>query len=646
MTQWNPVWRVEIDGIEYTNAILANLAIRSGRTNIYQQPQAGYANIQLIDVDQTTIPVNVNSTISIEIKDTLGTFVPIFGGNVVDISLEVREAGSTMFTQTYSITALGALARLPKSLTNGVLSKDFDGNQILSILTDLLINNWNEVAPALQWEDYDPTTTWEDAENSGLGEIDTPGNYELAARSSDSIDVYSLVSRLATSGLGYIYESATGAISYADSTHRLEYLNTNGFVELTANHARAAGLRIEKRAGDVRNNVTIKYDATSSSEVNAFDTASIAEYGALSQIISTTLHNSVDASAQANFYLSLRKTPYSNFSDITFDLTNPEIDDADRDALLGSFMGMPVSISNLPTNMGSTFEGFVEGWSFQASYNQLAISLNVSPIQFSLPLVYGDYSLHQTIVNAGTTTYTVPAGVNQLAVLLKGYGGDGANGNNASGNGAAGGGGGGGAGAAAFWNYDVTPGQTFAVTLDFTGTKIVSFGTLISVSSGATAIGSAGGSSGSLNAVDPAVDYYTFQTGTPGGSGGAIKTTTGNGNPGQDGFGEGATLVLPTGIGLPSNFRSGDGGAGGGGGARGTASSFLSGGSGGLPNGGFGGNALQDGALNGSDGTGPISGTGSGGGGGGGGAFQTTFGNGTGGTRSTGTGAQVRIYTR
>jgi hypothetical protein len=61
--------------------------------------------------------------------------VPIFGGTVVDIAVEVRDVGSTMFTQTYSITALGALSRLPKALTNGVLSRDFDGDQIWEILS-------------------------------------------------------------------------------------------------------------------------------------------------------------------------------------------------------------------------------------------------------------------------------------------------------------------------------------------------------------------------------------------------------------------------------------------------------------------------------------------------------------------------------
>ena len=388
MTQWQPIWKVLIDGTDYTTAILANLTIRSGRTNIYEQAQAGYANIQLIDLDQSIIPVSINSAISIQVKDTSGTFIPIFGGSVVDIALEVRDVGSTMFTQTYSITILGSLARLQKALTNGVLSKAHDGTQILSILTDLLVNNWSEVPAAVQWSTYDPTVTWATAENTGLGEVDTPGDYELTSRSSSRVDTYSLISGLATSGLGYIYEDAYGRISYADSTHRSQYLSTNGYVDLSANQARAAGLRTETRAGDVRNQITIQYK--NSSEVSASDATSISNYGTLGQIITTSLENTVDASYQANFYLTLRKDPQAIFSEITYDLTNPEVDNSDRDNLLGVFMGMPVSIGDLPGNMGSIFQGFVEGWSFQAAYNKLAISINVSPTAYSLQALQWD----------------------------------------------------------------------------------------------------------------------------------------------------------------------------------------------------------------------------------------------------------------
>lgn len=406
MTQWSPIWQVTIDGVGYTNAVLANLTIRSGRTNIYEQAQAGYVNLQLLDVSQTAVPVNINSTISVSIKDSTNTFVPIFGGSVVDIGLEVRDVGSTMFTQTYNITALGALSRLPKALTNGVLSKDFDGNQIRTILSQVLYNTWAQVAPSVTWAGYTPAgTTWANAENNGLGEIDTPGNYELAARSSSRTDVYSLVSTLATSGLGYIYEDAQGRIGYADSTHRTNYLAANGYVDLDANHARAAGLRIETRVGDVRNSLTIKYGATSSSEQSASDATSIAQYGTLAQIITTTLHNAADATAQANFYLSLRANPQPIFSEITFDLTNPEIDNADRDNLIGIFMGEAIALTNLPLNMASgTFQGFVEGWTFQASYNQLSITLLLSPLAYSLQAMrWNDVPITETWASVSPT---------------------------------------------------------------------------------------------------------------------------------------------------------------------------------------------------------------------------------------------------
>jgi hypothetical protein len=191
-----------------------------------------------------------------------------------------------------------------------------------------------------------------------------------------------LVSGLATSGLGYIYEDAYGRISYADAVHRSQYLSVNGYVDLTANQARAAGLRVETRAGDVRNQITIQYK--NGQEESASDAASIASYGNLGQIITTTLEKTVDAEYQADFYLTLRKDPQAIFSEITFDLTNPEIDNQDRDNLLNVFMGEAVAINDLPANMGSIFQGFVEGWSFQAAYNTLSISIIVSPTAYSL----------------------------------------------------------------------------------------------------------------------------------------------------------------------------------------------------------------------------------------------------------------------
>jgi hypothetical protein len=385
MTLWNPIWRVIIDGTTYTNYALSNLKIVSGRTNIYEQAQAGYLNLNLINLEQTQVDIQINDSVTIELQDSTATFVPVFGGTVVDVEIIVAETGNVATTQQISLVALGALSRLQKALTNGVLNQDFDGNQIYEILGDLLLNNWSEVPAAVQWQTYDPTTTWETAENVGLGEVDRPGDYELAARSSDRTTVYSLVSALATSGVGYIYEDAQGRISYADSTHRLDYLNTNGYVDLSAKDALGSGISIQSRVGDVRNNITLKYGANSSSEVISQDSDSMALYGTLSQIISTTVKHEVDAQNQADFYISIRAYPAFMFQEITFELTNSNMSNGDRDALIAVFMGMPVRLSDLPLNMAAgTYLGFVEGWTINTNYNRVSVSLIMSPLEFSL----------------------------------------------------------------------------------------------------------------------------------------------------------------------------------------------------------------------------------------------------------------------
>lgn len=385
MTQWAPVWRVKVNGIDVTDSVLANLTITSGRTNIYTQAQAGYCSITLIIFGQAALPYEINDTISIEVQDTAAVYVPIFGGSVVDISVSVSQVGSSAYTQEVTITALGALARLQKALTNGVLNQDFDGNQIETILRQVLFAQWQQVPASLQWNTYDPTTTWANAGNSGYGEIDTPGNYELAQRSSNRTVVYDLVAALATSGLGYLYEDASGLISYGDSTHRTTYLATYGYTDLTANQALGQGITIKTRAGDVRNDVTIKYDTNSSSQVSDTDEASIGLYGDLAQIITTTIKHAADATSQAAFYLSLRAYPQPIFDSITYALTNPELDNADRDSLINVFMGQPIALNDLPPNMASgTFQGFVEGWTFRASYNQLDVTLLMSPLAYSL----------------------------------------------------------------------------------------------------------------------------------------------------------------------------------------------------------------------------------------------------------------------
>ena len=385
MTAWNPEWRIIVDGVTYTNLTLANLTITSGRTDIYSQPVAGYCQLAILNFDQTAIPMEINDGVTVEVKDSTDTYVPIFGGTITDLAVTINSIGSVDYNQRIEITALGALSRLPKLIWNGTIPRDFDGDQMYEVLSAYLFAAWNQVPAATQWTTFDPTMTWEDALNTGLGEIDRPGDYDLAAHNHDAIDVYSLASEIALSGFGYLYENPQGQISYADSTHRTEYFSANGYVDLSANDALGAGFRTVTRSGDIRNKVTMKYGSHGGSSVSDSDPESIAIYGEIGQVIDTVLHDVADAESQAEFYLALRAYPQAVFDSITYQLASPELSDSNRDALINVYIGLPLNIVDLPPNISNgEFQGFVEGWTFRAGYNTLELTLTISPLAYSL----------------------------------------------------------------------------------------------------------------------------------------------------------------------------------------------------------------------------------------------------------------------
>jgi hypothetical protein len=384
MTAYTPSYKVLIDGDELSDVTIADVTITSGRTDIYQQPVAGYCQLQLLNLNNASYDFTVGTGLTVEVTNSVGTYIPIFGGLISDFTITVNSAGDRGYTTIASITALGALSKLPKIIDAGVLSADFDGDQIYTLLNGYLLGSWNDVPAAETWAAYNPTETWANAVNVGLGEIDQPGNYELIARSSSNTDLYSLCTAIANSAFGVLYEDATGRIGYADSTHRQDYLANNGYTTLDANHANGIGLSATTQAGDIRNSFTITSGTNGTHVYTATDSESQVLYGVYAESYTSRIKNNSDAVDLADRYIELRAFPYAKFQNITFVLGNPEIDDADRDALINIFLGQPVWIQNLPPNIqNGSFQGYIEGWTFRASLNNLTVTFNASPINFS-----------------------------------------------------------------------------------------------------------------------------------------------------------------------------------------------------------------------------------------------------------------------
>jgi hypothetical protein len=330
MTVFTPDWKLTVGGVDYTDITISDVQHQSGRTDIYQQPLPSYCQITLLALNGQVLPFDINDSLDLQVKDTSGTYVSLFGGDVTDVTVAV------------------------------------------------------DVPAASTWATYDATETWEDAVNLGLGEIDQPGLYTMSSQSNVTDTIYNVISDIATSAFGYIYEDNAGNIGYADADHRQNYLLINGYIELDARHALGAGLSTIMRSADVRNDIYLNYGSNYNQQVDATDAASIALYGYKAETINSRVHGTVDAQAIADRYIDQRAYPKPAFQSITFPITNPEIDDADRDDLLGVFMGMPVNIENLPLQIADgEFEGYVEGWSWSTRFNELFLTINVSPTEFS-----------------------------------------------------------------------------------------------------------------------------------------------------------------------------------------------------------------------------------------------------------------------
>jgi hypothetical protein len=116
---------------------------------------------------------------------------------------------------------------------------------------------------------------------------------------------------------------------------------------VSANDALAAGIRIIKRLGDIRNYVSIEWR---SGTATASSAESIDQYGAQAQIISTTLHNQPTQHLRPIFILEFEPFHKTNSIRSPFSLGNSEIDDSDRDALLNVLWAyLSTSLTYQPT---------------------------------------------------------------------------------------------------------------------------------------------------------------------------------------------------------------------------------------------------------------------------------------------------------
>jgi hypothetical protein len=385
---WLPEWRVTVGDDVYTT--VTSVSYASGRLDIDRQCTAGYCRVEIINTTNAPFTINVTEPITLELKNSSGTYVTVFGGEVSDFNIGVRTPEETGYITTGTILGIGSLARITKAIYNTALAEGLDGAQIEEILGASLNLSWAEVTPTVTWDTYPATVTWAEAE-SYIGEIDS-GFYTMIALAANlSAKSQTLVDQIANSALGQIYEEKDGDVSYADADHRSNTLSANGYTFLDGAYATPSSITSTTQISRIRNSLIYRYATGYASTYSTSDPDSIASYGLFERSFDSNIKELVDITDIATRELNLRRVPKGSLGQITFRLDNPDIGNAMLDSLIGIYFGQPVLISNLPSNLlGGTFDGFVENVALRATPTFVDITLYISATEFSLSTTQWD----------------------------------------------------------------------------------------------------------------------------------------------------------------------------------------------------------------------------------------------------------------
>jgi hypothetical protein len=392
---WLPEWRVTVGDDVYTT--VTSVSYASGRLDIDRQSTAGYCQVTIINTDNSPFTINVTEPITLELKNSSGTYVTVFGGEVSDFNIGVRSPEESGYVTTGTILGIGSLARLTKAIYNTALAEGLDGAQIAAILSAGLNLNWNEVTPTVTWATYPADVTWNDAE-SYIGEVDSGFYTMIALAASASAKSQTLTDQIANSALGQMYEEKDGDVSYADADHRSNTLATNGYTFLDGAYATPSSITSTTQVARIRNSLIYRYATGYASTYSTSDTDSIASYGLFERSFDSNIKNLADITDIATRELNLRRVPKGSLGAITFRLDNPDIGNTMLDSLIGVYFGQPVLINNLPSNLlGGTFDGFVENVALRATPTFVDITLYISATEFSLSTTQWDTVVPSTI---------------------------------------------------------------------------------------------------------------------------------------------------------------------------------------------------------------------------------------------------------
>jgi hypothetical protein len=354
---WNPNCTVTVDSVDFTSQTLDGVSITYGRQSVWEQPRAGFATIRILNTAGTALGFEIRDSVTVTIDNSSGVAQTIFTGKIAAIENVIQASGNASKTFITQISAVSVLSDMNRILIGGSsYPKEYDDDRLDRILTEAGVP---------------------------IDVVDTPGVYEFTARSGQLTDAYSLASKYATMAFGYIYETPSGEIGYANESRRTLDAAASGYLDIPDKAILSASVQSERTINNLLNDLTLVYK--NSQEVTASNATSITNFGLASLRIDTELEQTVEAQVQADRYITLRANAHTNIRAISVYLNSIYLSNAERNSLIDVYVGLPVELLSLP---GAIYNGsylaFVEGWTFNITEQVVILSLTTTDNSLSI----------------------------------------------------------------------------------------------------------------------------------------------------------------------------------------------------------------------------------------------------------------------
>jgi hypothetical protein len=374
---------VTLNNLEVSAQVLEGLTIRYGRDTVDGTVTASSCTLSLLAANEAQPSVALRDLVLVKVDG-----VTVFRGKVTDRQIDVPYIDSNRIGTVQQVIATGALSELGRIMIgSGAYPAELDGARVTRALL--------EAAPSAPTIDTvtDPISLYAGSYDSwasaGTETIDA-GTVTLLARAGEAAKAIDVLTDVDTStGAPGLYETADGRYGYSDAKRRSK---AGGTITLDATVIGASITSAARIAGMI-NTVTVSYGSLSpQATTTVTDAGSVSLYGTLTSSITTQLSSLSDAQDRAKRVLNVRSDERLNLEAITIRLDDPNLDPAVKTALTGVRFGTPVQLTNLDARMGlgTTWKGFIEGWTLTSRQGREAITLMVSARLYSLLLATVD----------------------------------------------------------------------------------------------------------------------------------------------------------------------------------------------------------------------------------------------------------------